>query len=192
MPPDKFGWRFHWYKDTKGASCYTRSMTNQAEYKRTTVVFPVQEDRILLGMKKRGFGEGWWNGFGGKLDSGETYVASAIRETAEEVELELAQNALRHAADIVFRFDGTVDVVTKAYIATSFSGTPVETEEMKPQWFPLDRIPYSDMWPGDDQWIPKILGKKALLPLGFIIDFTKNNEFIGIESVDSQSLEGYF
>ena len=28
--------------------------------------------RILLGMKKRGFGAGRWNGFGGKVHDGET------------------------------------------------------------------------------------------------------------------------
>jgi hypothetical protein len=29
-------------------------------------------DKILLAKKKRGFGAGWWNGYGGKLQSGET------------------------------------------------------------------------------------------------------------------------
>ena len=28
--------------------------------------------QLLLGMKKRGFGVGKWNGFGGKFDAGET------------------------------------------------------------------------------------------------------------------------
>ncbi|KAJ1429629.1 hypothetical protein B484DRAFT_396306, partial [Ochromonadaceae sp. CCMP2298] len=27
---------------------------------------------VLLGMKKRGFGAGKWNGFGGKMDPGES------------------------------------------------------------------------------------------------------------------------
>ena len=33
--------------------------------------FVYDEQRILLGMKKRGFGEWKWNGFGGKLEDGE-------------------------------------------------------------------------------------------------------------------------
>ncbi len=36
-------------------------------------------DRVLLGMKKRGFGAGKWNGFGGKVDPGETIVEAAAR-----------------------------------------------------------------------------------------------------------------
>ncbi|MEK7165153.1 MAG: DNA mismatch repair protein MutT, partial [Patescibacteria group bacterium] len=31
-----------------------------------------QNEKVLLGMKKRGFGAGRWNGFGGKLQDGET------------------------------------------------------------------------------------------------------------------------
>ena len=35
--------------------------------------------RILLGLKKRGFGEGWWNGFGGKINHNETIEEAAKR-----------------------------------------------------------------------------------------------------------------
>lgn len=34
---------------------------------------------ILLGMKKRGFGVGRWNGFGGKVHSNETVLEAAKR-----------------------------------------------------------------------------------------------------------------
>jgi len=39
--------------------------------------------RILLGMKKRGLGIGKWNGFGGKLEPGESIEAAAARELHE-------------------------------------------------------------------------------------------------------------
>ena len=35
--------------------------------------------RVLLGLKKRGFAEGRWNGFGGKVDPGETIEEAARR-----------------------------------------------------------------------------------------------------------------
>ena len=41
-------------------------------------------DKVLLGMKKRGFGVGRWNGFGGKVDQGETVENAAKREIFEE------------------------------------------------------------------------------------------------------------
>ena len=40
--------------------------------------------RVLLGMKKRGFGAGMWNGFGGKVELGETVEEGARRELEEE------------------------------------------------------------------------------------------------------------
>lgn len=44
-----------------------------------TLVMVLQPPRILLGMKKRGFGAGRWNGFGGKVQEGETIEAGARR-----------------------------------------------------------------------------------------------------------------
>jgi 8-oxo-dGTP diphosphatase/2-hydroxy-dATP diphosphatase len=37
-----------------------------------TLCIIYQHSRILLGMKKRGFGAGRWNGFGGKVAMAET------------------------------------------------------------------------------------------------------------------------
>lgn len=44
-----------------------------------TLVLVVQPSRILLGMKKRGFGAGLWNGFGGKVQTGESIEEAAHR-----------------------------------------------------------------------------------------------------------------
>lgn len=44
-----------------------------------TLVLVVQPGRVLLGMKKRGFGAGKWNGFGGKVQQGESIVDAARR-----------------------------------------------------------------------------------------------------------------
>ena len=53
--------------------------------KPTTLVFPIDEqNRILLGRKKRGFGADKYNGFGGKLEAGESFRDCAIRELFEE------------------------------------------------------------------------------------------------------------
>ena len=44
-----------------------------------TLVFLRESQNILLGMKKRGFGSGMWNGFGGKVEKGETCLEGAKR-----------------------------------------------------------------------------------------------------------------
>ena len=42
-----------------------------------------------------------------------------------------------------------------------FTGQPTESEEMKPQWYKTDAIPFKDMWKDDIYWIPLLLqGKK--------------------------------
>ena len=53
----------------------------------TTLCFPVRPDgKLLLGRKKRGFGVSKWNGFGGKIEAGETSQQAVIREIKEELD----------------------------------------------------------------------------------------------------------
>ena len=159
-------------------------------YKKTTIVFPIGKSRVILGMKKRGFGEGWWNGFGGKLEMGETYEEAARRETLEEVGIHT--NNLLHVANLHFYFNDMLGVVSKAYICTSFTGTPVETEEMRPEFFETSQLPYDTMWPADKLWIPKALSSNSQRPLGFVIRFDEDKSFRSIEEVEAHSLEEQF
>lgn len=49
------------------------------------LVIPLSSDgKLLLGRKLRGFGEGFWNGFGGKVGHGESIVEAAVREVRWE------------------------------------------------------------------------------------------------------------
>jgi 8-oxo-dGTP pyrophosphatase MutT (NUDIX family) len=52
--------------------------------KRLTLLLLRSNGRILLGRKKRGFGAGKANGFGGKVEVGETIKEAAVREVQEE------------------------------------------------------------------------------------------------------------
>jgi hypothetical protein len=38
-----------------------------------------QNDKVLLGMKKRGFGMGRWNGFGGKVEAGASSCSKILK-----------------------------------------------------------------------------------------------------------------
>ena len=45
--------------------------------------------------------------------------------------------------------------------SNNFKGKPIESEEMKPQWFHINEIPFKKMWPDDRHWMPLFLsGKK--------------------------------
>ncbi|KAH0632008.1 hypothetical protein JD844_020000 [Phrynosoma platyrhinos] len=127
-----------------------------------TLVLVVQPQRVLLGMKKRGFGAGLWNGFGGKVQPGETIEQAARRELQEESGLTV--DSLEKMGKITFEFVGNTELMeVHIFRADSFQGDPTESDEMRPQWFELDQVPFKNMWPDDIYWFPLLLQKKLFL-----------------------------
>lgn len=125
-----------------------------------TLCLVQQDNRLLLGFKKRGFGQGRWNGFGGKPHDGESIEEAAKREMEEEVGIIPAD--IKKRGVLTFEFADQPKMILEVHIfsATKFSGQPIETDEMKPQWFAIDQIPYSEMWPDDTYWLPLFLAGK--------------------------------
>ena len=126
--------------------------------KHVTLLFLRREGQILLAMKKRGFGVDKWNGVGGKLDEGETREQAAVRECQEEIGVTPLNIQL--AGEIDFTDLPHVHHYCHVYTTTEWEGEPSETEEMRPQWFDLDKIPYDSMWPDDELWLPTLLENK--------------------------------
>lgn len=127
----------------------------------STLVFFIEGDNILLAMKKRGFGEGFWNGVGGKVEQGETIAAAMIREAEEEVCVSPLE--FESAAYLEFKFpEGGIQVIANVFICTGWDGEPLETEEMAPRWFNIRDIPYDTMWAGDRFWLPQVLDGKFI------------------------------
>jgi 8-oxo-dGTP diphosphatase/2-hydroxy-dATP diphosphatase len=48
------------------------------------------------------------------------------------------------------------------YFSESWTGEPAESDEMKPEWFALDQIPFEAMWPDDPFWLPRVLNGELL------------------------------
>ncbi len=99
---------------------------------------------------------GNWNGFGGKVETGETIAAAAARELAEEASVELVEAHLQGKLFFTFATNPQ-ELEVHVFHVTKFSGTPRESEEMSPRWFTLDQIPYDAMWADDRQWLPLFL-----------------------------------
>lgn len=127
-----------------------------------TLCLLVQDGKILLGMKKRGFGAGRWNGFGGKVEAGESIEDGAKREMKEECGVEIEQ--MEKVGIHEFRFKKNPQEVLEVHVfrVDTFAGEPVETDEMRPHWFAFDEIPYDTMWADDRYWMPLFLEGKKL------------------------------
>ncbi|KAI0264682.1 hypothetical protein BC834DRAFT_826240 [Gloeopeniophorella convolvens] len=143
--------------------------------------------KILLGYKKRGFGADLqlcihlvahsYNGFGGKVEPGESPAQAAARELKEECGVDAP---LVHCGTLLFVTDGGPEWAfqIEIYRAEEYTGTLVETDEMRPQWFftsaepasgaspglsTLPPIPYDRMWPDDIHWMPLLLENRPFV-----------------------------
>ncbi|MBI1888595.1 MAG: 8-oxo-dGTP diphosphatase [Candidatus Spechtbacteria bacterium] len=135
-------------------------------------------DKVLLGMKKRGFGMGRWNGFGGKVEGGETIKEAAKREILEEAGITVTK--LFAAGVVEFEFKGNQETLeVHIFRASEFEGEPQETEEMRPQWFDISEIPFSEMWADDAHWFPLFLAGKK---------FQGRFVFDGLDTIKSKEL----
>jgi mutator protein MutT len=128
--------------------------------KKVTILFLLRGDEILLAMKKRGFGAGKWNGCGGKVEAGETVQQAAIREAQEEIGVTPRNPRLVGTLEFRMSHDSSFGHHAHIYVATAWDGEPYETEEMRPQWFHRDAIPYAQMWADDIEWLPLLLAGK--------------------------------
>lgn len=135
----------------------------------TTLCFVHRGNEILLGFKKRGFGAGTWNGFGGKVERGESIEAAAVRELREEACLEATSIEKRAILDFSFK-DETPSIEMHVFEVMDFSGTPEETDEMAPKWYPISEIPYEEMWVDDQFWLPLYLQRQLLRASFYFLD----------------------
>jgi len=143
--------------------------------KDATLCLVTKNNKILLGMKKRGFGAGKWNGFGGKINSNETTEEAAIRELYEEAKIYANKLEKVGKLEFVFPFKEEWNQIVHLFIVKEWKGTPKESEEMLPKWFKINEIPFEKMWQDDKHWLPKILNGRKI-NAKFVFD--KDNESI--------------
>ena len=119
---------------------------------------------VLLGYKKVGFGQGKYGGFGGKVEDGESIEAAATREMEEETGLRITPDELQLAARLAFLFPFREDwsQLVHLFIAQSWQGELVESDEMQPAWFAVDEIPYRSMWADGEYWLPLVLAGRRI------------------------------
>jgi len=137
--------------------------------KKFTLVLITKNNQILLGLKKRGFGMGKFNGFGGKVEADESIEEAARREVFEETSLEIKTLTKLAIIDFAWQDNKRPPQEVHVFYSDNFIGRPEETEEMRPNWFDIDKIPYKKMWDDDKYWFPLFL-KKEQFKAQFLFD----------------------
>jgi 8-oxo-dGTP pyrophosphatase MutT (NUDIX family) len=142
----------------------------------TTLLFLLDGNRICLGMKKISFGKGKYNGVGGKVeDSDQSIKFATQREAQEEIGIHVLTTKLTKVGDIKFYLESDVCFNQHVHIFTTnmWVGEPQESDEMKPEWFNINEIPYDKMWVDDIHWLPYVLDGKYVSGKIF---FNENSE----------------
>ena len=119
---------------------------------------------VLLGHKKTGLGTGKIVGLGGHVEPGESPAEATAREVKEESGINVTAGALSELAHVTFLFptrpSWDMDVVV--FASADWSGEPAETEEIRPEWFPVTALPFDHMWEDARHWLPRVLAGERL------------------------------
>ena len=120
---------------------------------------------VLLGRKKTGLGSGNIVGLGGKIEPGETALEAIVREIEEESGLVVLPVDLEERGLVKFAFpfrenwsqDSTI------FVGPAGSAEPQESDEVSPDWYPVDALPLDQMWDDAKYWLPAVLRGERVL-----------------------------
>ena len=136
-----------------------------------TLVYPIKEDKILLGLKKLRIGQGTYVGFGGRVDSNESIEEAAVRELKEECGLIASTTNLVDRGYLKIhnpKYETLGVLRIHIFTLTSWKGRVCETEEMKPQWFRRKSFLWHKMRESEAYWLPAVLnGRKVQVEIWY-------------------------
>ncbi len=124
-----------------------------------TLSFLTHDRNLLLirrGAEKRPW-PGKLNGLGGHVEAGEDILSSAHRETREEAGREASDLSLRGIVHVC----GTsnLGVILFAFVGKLPSADLGTSAEGELRWYPLDRLPWSEMVPDLPMLLPRLLSR---------------------------------
>lgn len=114
---------------------------------RRAVLCFLQKDNTILLLHTQYPDKLIWNGVSGYIDEGEASVDAACRGIYEEIGVIVKSDELFYV--------GTYEPFD-IYQIKHWAGEPMPKEESikELEWFPIDALPYDEMHPGNESWLP--------------------------------------
>lgn len=148
------------------------SIFAQGQPVEAVLTYIIYEDEVLLAKKLQKIGIQRWNGYGGKVEPGESYTQAALREVYVETGgIRLTERDLELAAVVdcanYYDFEGesfAFGMRVRVYIArVEKLPRARKTAEMgEPALFPVTELPYREMIPTDIDWLPHIFAGRKI------------------------------
>ncbi|MEP7104204.1 MAG: NUDIX domain-containing protein [Candidatus Dojkabacteria bacterium] len=121
-----------------------------------------KQGKVLLGGRKKKDkpGLGKRVGIGGGIEENEDALQATKREAMEEIGVKI--NSAKQVGVVYFLFPHKRDEPgynQRCYVFTcdDWEGSPIESEVIKPEWYPIDELPEQFMWPDNLLWVPQVL-----------------------------------
>ena len=118
-----------------------------------TLCFLAKDDKFLIAKLSSHAGR-WWNGIGGPTELGETRRQAAARRLRFDLGVEVEPGEIRELRRV--NADGVEFVVMTA---KRWQGEPScrHLSIRGLQWCSIDEMPWKEMYPGSEHWLPGIL-----------------------------------
>lgn len=131
-----------------------------------TLVFVTHEDRVLLlqGSPTKKIWPNLYNGVGGHIEPGETPLAAARRETAEEVGLQNLADWQLCGTVIIETQDPLVGILLFVFRAVSKEGAIRGSDEGEPVWVDWQTLSLESLVPDLIHLLPRVLSMSVAAP----------------------------
>ena len=150
--------------------------------KKATLWIILKKWKILLAMKKRWFWQWKYNWPGWKINNWETSEEAMIREAKEELWIQILKQKKIWKLIFYFSWKSNWDFEVDLFLINDFIQNPVETDEMKPKRFDINKIPYENMWEDDRIWLPRVLNWEINIEYKFYFSW-ENWKLTGVEKI---------
>ncbi len=140
-------------------------LEDEPEYTQAVVGFLMRGDEVLLGLRKKvsnNLGQDNYAGIGGKVEKDEDLDGCLVREVEEEIGVVVSEYKSVGNVRFINPHNPKWNMRVEIYVVTEWEGKPIETEVIKPAWFPRASIPYENMFRDNKYWLPTVLEGKSV------------------------------